>query len=269
MQLAFVTNNASRSPSAIAAQLTGLGVPATAADVVTSAQAAAQLIADRLPEGAPVLVVGGIGLRIALRERGLRPVSTAAEQPGAVVQGYAPGIDYGILAEAELAVRAGAWYVASNAAATLPTARGLQPGNGALVQVIVTATGTQPVVAGKPERPLHAEAVARTGARRPRVRAGVSGPADAVLAPPRRRPSYLAHDLAGLLEPHPEVTAAGGEFRCGGWSARAAVDSGQLELTGTGAPIDGLRALCAAAWSADGITAEMAAPALRLLRFPA
>jgi glycerol-1-phosphatase len=291
MQLAFVTNNASRSPSAIAAQLTGLGVPATAADVVTSAQAAAHLIADRLPEGAPVLVVGGIGLRIALRERGLRPVSTAAEQPGAVVQGYAPGIDYGILAEAELAVRAGAWYVASNADATLPTARGLQPGNGALVQVIVTATGTQPVVAGKPERPLHAEAVARTGARRPLVvgdrldtdiegaanggadsllvLTGVSSPADAVLAPPRRRPSYLAHDLAGLLEPHPEVTAAGGEFRCGGWSARAAVDSGQLELTGTGAPIDGLRALCAAAWSADGITAEMAAPALRLLRFPA
>ena len=154
MQLAFVTNNASRSPSAIAAELNQLGVPADRAEVVTSAQAAAHLIADRVPPGAPVLVVGGMGLRLALRERGLRPVSTAAEKPAAVVQGYAAGVDYGLLAEGALAVRAGAWFVASNADATLPTARGLQPGNGSLVQVIVTATGTKPVVAGKPEPPL-------------------------------------------------------------------------------------------------------------------
>src|SRR5215472_7764071 len=47
LRLAFVTNNASRSPSAIAEQLHGLGIPASAADVVTSAQAAATLIAKR------------------------------------------------------------------------------------------------------------------------------------------------------------------------------------------------------------------------------
>src|SRR5450432_4011239 len=41
LRLAFVTNNSSRSPSAIAAQLSGLGVPAHAADVISSAQAAA------------------------------------------------------------------------------------------------------------------------------------------------------------------------------------------------------------------------------------
>ena len=39
--LAYVTNNASRTPAAVAAMLTGMGVPASAADVVTSAQAAA------------------------------------------------------------------------------------------------------------------------------------------------------------------------------------------------------------------------------------
>ena len=289
MRLAFVTNNASRSPAAIAGQLTGMGVPATAADVVTSAQAAAHLIADRLPAGAPVLVVGGIGLRIALRDRGLRPVSTAAQRPAAVVQGYAPDIGYSLLAEAALAVRAGAWYVASNADATLPTPRGPQPGNGALVQVIVTATGQQPVIAGKPEPPLHAEAVARTGARRPLVvgdrldtdiegavrggadsllvLTGVTGPADVVLAPSQQRPTYLAPDLAGLLEPHPEVREADGQFRCGGWSARVGAEvAGELELTGTGAPIDGLRALCAAAWSVTGLTAQTVAPAVGKLR---
>ncbi len=310
MRLAFVTNNASRSPSTIAAQLAGLGVPATSAEVVTSAQAAAHLIADRLPAGAPVLVVGGIGLRIALRERGLRPVSTAAERPAAVVQGYGPDVGYPILAEAGLAVRAGAWYVASNADATLPTARGIQPGNGSLIQVIVTATGQKPVVAGKPEPPLHAEAVARTGAKRPlvvgdrldtdiegavRVGAdsmlvltGVTQPADAVLAPPHRRPTYLAHDLAGLLEPHPAVTAAEGGFGCGGWTARVTAGAGspdsraaagglpdsggppgRLEIAGAGTPIDGLRALCAAAWSAGPVTADSVATAVACLPFPA
>ena len=51
MQLAFVTNNASRTPSAIAAELDKLGVPADPAEVVTSAQAAAHLIADKVPPG--------------------------------------------------------------------------------------------------------------------------------------------------------------------------------------------------------------------------
>jgi len=297
MRLAFVTNNASRTPSAIAAQLGRLGVPADAAEVVTSAQAAARLLAERLPAGAPVLVVGGMGLRIAVRERGLRPVTTAADRPAAVVQGYGPNIDYPLLAEGGLAVRAGAWFVASNADLTLPTPRGLQPGNGSLVQVIATATGQQPVVAGKPEPPLHAEAVARTGAARPlvvgdrldtdiegavRVGAdsllvltGVTRPADAVLAPAHQRPSYLARDLSGLLEPHPPVTAAGNEFRCRGWTVRletvTARQDGQaarLEIDGEGAAIDGLRALCAAAWSADAVAADSVWSAVARLRFP-
>ncbi len=280
MKLAYVTNNASRSPHVIAAQLTGMGVPATGADIVTSAQAAAHVLADRLPAGVPVLVVGGTGLRLAVRERGLRPVTTAAEHPLAVVQGYSSDISYGLLAEATMALNAGAFYVASNADATLPTPRGLQPGNGALVQVLVHATGCEPVVAGKPELPLHAESVQRTGAKRPLVvgdrldtdiegairggtdsllvLTGVSSPADLLLAGPQRRPSYVARDLSGLNAGHPEVTSDAGEsggraFSCGGWTAVVAGSagaSGWLTVSGSGDWTDGLRALCAAAWSA-------------------
>jgi glycerol 3-phosphatase-2 len=288
MKLAFVTNNASRTPSAIAAQLSGMGIRATAADVVTSAQAAAHLIADRFPAGSAVLVVGGMGLRLAMRARGLRPVSVAADRPVAVAQGYAPDISYGLLAEAALAIQAGAWYVASNADATLPTTRGPQPGNGSLVQVLVTATGQHPVVAGKPQPPLHAESVARVGARRPLVvgdrldtdiegafnggadsllvLTGVSRPPDALLAPPNQRPTYIAADLSGLNSSQPEVTRAeGGGFSCGGWTVRPGGSDG-VEVSGGGDPLDGLRALCAAAWSGgDGkpVTAEQAAAAVR------
>jgi glycerol 3-phosphatase-2 len=285
MRLAYVTNNAFRTPAAIAALLTSFGAPATVQDVVTSAQAAARLLAERLPAGAPVLVVGGNGLRMALRERGLRPVSTAMDRPQAVVQGYSPDVSYSMLAEGGLAVAAGALFFASNGDLTLPGPRGSQPGNGALIQVIATATGVQPVVAGKPEPPLHQESVLRTGAKHPlvvgdrldtdiegahRVGAdsllvltGVTSPAGAVLAPPSQRPTYLAEDLAGLLEPHPDVKRGDGTFSCGGWTARRNQD--ELELSGDGERIDGLRALCAAAWATEGVTAESARSATQRL----
>ena len=104
--------------------------------------------------------------------------------------------------------------------------------------MVATATGVQPLVAGKPEPPLHRESVLRTGARHPlvvgdrldtdiegahRVGAdsmlvltGVTGPAEAVLAPPSQRPTYLAEDLAGLLEPHPDVSEEGRRVRLRG-----------------------------------------------------
>ena len=293
MKLAYVTNNASRTPHAIAAQLSGMGVPATATDIVTSAQAAAHVLADRLPAGAPVLVVGGTGLRLAVRDRGLRPVTSAAERPLAVVQGYSHDISYGLLAEAALALQAGALYVASNADATLPTPRGPQPGNGSLAQVLIHATGCTPLVAGKPEPPLHAESVQRVGAVRPLivgdrldtdiegavrggadsllVFTGVTQPPDLLLAPPQRRPTYIAADLSGLNASHPQVTKEDGAFGCGGWTvaaahagaAGAAGEGGWLRVSGSGSWIDGLRALCAAAWTAGpppGSEADSARP---------
>ena len=220
MHLAYVTNNASRTPAAVAELLRSMDVPASAADVVTSPQAASRLLADKLPPGAPVLVIGSLALRMAVRERGLRPVSSASDRPLAVVQGYAPGIDYQALAEGSLAVRAGALFVGTNADSTLPGPRGILPGNGSLLTVIAHATGVNPVIAGKPELPLHHESIIRTGARRPLVvgdrldtdieaasRAatdsllvftGVSRPAAAPVAPPEHRPTYLALTLDAL-----------------------------------------------------------------------
>ena len=47
MRLAYVTNNASRTPAAVAQVLTGLGVPAEPSDVVTSAQAEVGVVVGR------------------------------------------------------------------------------------------------------------------------------------------------------------------------------------------------------------------------------
>ncbi len=273
MRLAYVTNNALRTPDAVAAHLTELGIPAEAGDVITSAQAVARLIADQVPQGSRVLVVGGEGLRVALRERGLEPVESADDEPVAVVQGYGgPELAWGRFAEASYAVARGLPWFASNTDLTIPSGRGIAPGNGAAVEVVRIATGAEPRVAGKPLPPMHRETILRTGAERPLVvgdrldtdiegafnggvdsllvLTGVTDGAQLLAAPPRHRPTYVDGDLRGLLTGQPEVVGDGGAFRCGGWTAAAG--AGRLELDGDGAPVDGLRALCAAAWTAAG-----------------
>ncbi|MFD5397914.1 HAD-IIA family hydrolase [Streptomyces sp. NPDC127097] len=272
MHLAYVTNNAARTPQAVADQLSGFGLPTGPEDVITSAQAVARLIAEQVPAGARVLAIGGEGLRVALRERGLVPVGSADDDPAAVVQGYDPSLDWERLAEAAYAVQRGVPWFASNTDLTIPKERGIAPGNGALVEVVRIAAGGTPQVAGKPLPPMHRETVLRTGARRPLVigdrldtdiegacngevdsllvLTGVTTPAALLAAPPKHRPAYVDEDLRGLLTPQPEVTADGGGFRCGGWRAEAAGDT--LRVAGEGTPVDGLRALCAAAWTAAG-----------------
>lgn len=274
MRLAYVTNNALRTPDTVAAHLTELGIPTGAGEVITSAQAVARLISEQVPAGSRVLVVGGEGLRVALRERGLVPVESADDDPAAVVQGYGgPELPWGRFAEASYAIARGVPWFASNTDLTIPSGRGIAPGNGAAVQVVRIATGAEPQVAGKPLPPMHRETILRTGARRPLVvgdrldtdiegafngevdsllvLTGVTDGAQLLAAPPEHRPTYVDADLRGLLAPQPEVEAgADGAFRCGGWTARA--DGERLGLDGDGSPLDGLRALCAAAWTHAG-----------------
>ncbi|MFC7467407.1 HAD hydrolase-like protein [Actinomadura keratinilytica] len=163
------------------------------------------------------------------------------------------------------------WF-ASNTDLTIPSGRGIAPGNGAAVEVVRIATGATPQVAGKPLPPMHRETVLRTGADRPLVvgdrldtdiegafnggvdsllvLTGVTGPAELLAAPPEHRPTYVDADLRGLLTGQPVVEADGAGFRCGGVHARVA--GGELLVEGDGEPLDGLRALCGAAWSAAG-----------------
>jgi len=143
----FVTNNAARPPAAVAEHLTEIGVPATAQDVVTAAQAGARLLADRFDPGARVLVVGGEGVRQALDEVGLVGVASADDDPVAVLQGWGVDLTWAHLIEAAVAINRGAWWVATNIDPTRPTDRGLVPGNGAAVAAVQMAVAVPPEVA--------------------------------------------------------------------------------------------------------------------------
>ncbi|MBE7162903.1 MAG: HAD hydrolase-like protein, partial [Williamsia herbipolensis] len=221
MTCLFVTNNASRPPAVVAAALDAMGVPATADAVLTSPEAAADMVAAAHPQGSKVLVVGTDHITDCVRAVGLEPVHSADAQPVAIVQGLSQQIGWPELAEACIALRAGADWVATNVDATLPTDRGLLPGNGSLVAALERATGLHPRVAGKPQRPLIDSAIARAGSRRPLVvgdrldtdieaavsagvpalmpLTGVNTAVDLLVAPPARRPVFVSFDLRGLV----------------------------------------------------------------------
>lgn len=266
MRAAFVTNNASRRSATVARHLAELGIPAEPSEVVTSAQAAARWLAARLPPGSTVLVLGTAELAEEVAAGGMRPVRTA-DGALAVVQGLDPTTGWHELAEASVAIRAGALWVAGNADSTYPSRRGPLPGNGAMVQALVTATGHRPIVVGKPEPELHAAAVERVGARRPlvvgdrldtdvlgAVRAGadsllvLTGVTDReqlLAAPAGTRPTYVSHDLRALVQPHAKPVLSGSTARCG--PASASYEGDQLRTSGP--DDDALRAACALAWS--------------------
>jgi glycerol-1-phosphatase len=268
VRTSYVTNNASRSPGDVAAHLVELGFPATADEVVTSSQAAARLLAEQLEPGAQVLVVGTDALAAEVEAVGL---TTTREADGAVavVQGHSPDTGWRILAEATVALRAGATWVACNLDPTLPTERGPLPGNGSMVSVLRIASGREPQVAGKPGPALLREAARQAGSAAPLmigdrldtdieggraagmatllVLTGVSDAAEVLSAPPERRPDYIGADM-DVLTADPDDLAPGPRA---GWEVVVA-DRGQLRLSGSGDRLDALRALCGAHWAAGG-----------------
>ena len=269
----YVTNNASRSPAEVAEHLRELGFDAADEDVVTSSQSAARLLSEQLDPESAVLVVGTEALCAEVEKVGLRAVRRFADGPVAVVQGHSPATDWAILAEATLAIRAGALWIAANVDSTLPTERGLVLGNGSMVAALRTATGREPVVAGKPAAPLMHDALERAGASKPLVvgdrldtdiaganavgvesllvLTGVSTTADLLRASVDHRPTYIASSLEALNRPAVEsaVTVHPGwqaDFEAGDLVVRS-VDIGDdaTERTTAGAFLTVL----AAAWA--------------------
>jgi hypothetical protein len=166
-------------------------------------------------------------------------------------------------------IRDGLPWVASNTDATFPAAFGVAPGHGVLVDTLARFAKVEPVVAGKPQRPLLDETVRRVGGERPLmvgdrldtdiegarnaglpsllVLTGVTRLPELVAATPELRPTYLFPDLGGLLTAHPEPERDGDGWRVGGWHARVTGD--RLALTGSGDRPDWWRAVATAAWA--------------------
>jgi glycerol-1-phosphatase len=258
----YATNNASRPPGEVAEHLRRLGLQCEPDAVATSSQAGAWLLRERVEAGSRVLAVGGVGVGLALEEAGLQPVSpdgaANAAPLAAVLQGYGPGVSATDLAEAAYAIQGGALWVATNTDSTLPTDRGVAPGNGSLVGAVANAVGRDPdVVAGKPAPPLYLlcaerldvepaamlavgdrldtdiEGAVTAGIDSLFVLTGVDDLAACLAAPAGRRPTWVAPDLAALHE-HPDDTDRGAslaDLAAAVAAVHTAADAGQSPAT--------------------------------------
>lgn len=278
----FITNNASRGAAEVAAHLSDLGFTATRDDVVSSAQTAAGVLARQLPAESRVLIVGTDALADEIAAVGLRPVRRWDEEPVAVVQGHSTATGWPDLAEATLAIRSGALWVAANVDRTLPSERGLLPGNGAMVAALRAATDAEPQVAGKPAPTLLNDAVGRGDFRSPLVvgdrldtdiaaanaadlpsllvLTGVNSAQDAVHAVPAQRPTYIAADLRSLHQ-DPDLLAVAAQPA---WHVDTGDEAVTVSANGDDHDGDGLsvvRAVASAVWEAnfDGRTVSIEA----------
>lgn len=151
IKFVFATNNGTRTSDQYVTRLQGFGVDVEPWQVITSAQAAAHGLLQKFPRGTKVFMIGEAGIRSALEENGFEVLTTEdASNAEAVLVGIDRQITFQKMAEATLLVRRGVPFYATNPDKTFPTPRGEVPGAGAWYSVIVTASGVEPIVAGKP-----------------------------------------------------------------------------------------------------------------------
>ncbi len=280
--IVYATNNAGRQPSIVAAQLRDLGLDAPDASVINSSMAGAAYLAQRFAPDCPVLAIGGEGVAVALVEAGLRPVRRGDTTPPdqadqvAVLQGYGPEVSWRDLAEAAYAIQRGATWVATNLDSTLPTNRGIAPGNGSLVAAVRAAVAIEPIAVGKPQTPLYELCAARlgtgveqtlaigdrldtdiVGANRAgmpslMVTTGVHHVDDLAAADESARPTYLAVDLRELLRTYiePSVCTEDEAVTATCSEAYASYREGErLTLRDGGCPNTRLRAVVSLLWT--------------------
>ena len=267
----YVTNNASRAPEVVAAQLRDIGLDsATESVVLTSAQAAISMAAKKIPAVSSVYIVGTESFRDLARAVGFVVVDSADDKPAAVLHGHNPETSWYQLSEAALAIQAGALYFASNLDTTLPMERGLHVGNGSMVAAVVSATGVTPESAGKPGPAMFDQAQSQLNSKRPlvvgdrlntdiaggvaagmdtfQVLTGVSGHYALLTAIPEQRPTFVADSLEGFTADAQELRpGAQGGFTAHVEGEEVILDGGEASAT----PTQALRTALEAAWAVE------------------
>ena len=270
IKVGYITNNSSRRAETIAEQLTSFGIATTPNQIVGSARAGAKLLAEKIPAGQSVLVVGGDGLRHEVSESGFRVVDKASDSPAAVIQGFSKDVSWRELAEASFAIQNGAIWVATNQDWTIPVEQGIAPGNGTLVGAVHTAVGILPDFAGKPFRPIFDQALAQLqiqspimvgdrldtdirGARKAGMKSavvltGIATRKELLAAKPEDRPDYILEDLSGLLVDYVEPKSTKHGVKVGQANIELLADK-LVVISGDPRSLDALKAACHLIWN--------------------
>lgn len=156
----YLTNNSALTQRHLAERLQRMGFPAEESWCYGTGPASAELCRSRGYRSA--LVVGEPGLKEAFMEAGLQVVGPDAAE--VVVVGVCRSFDYDLIDQALQALLGGAAFLATNTDPTYPLEEGrFQPGAGAMVAAIATASQRQPEVVGKPAPAMLLQAIAEAG----------------------------------------------------------------------------------------------------------
>lgn len=186
----LATNNSMSTSSQYVTKLAAMNIDVPASSILTSAMATREYLLKEFPENAGFYVIGMPALGKQLfADTSFRAVDPAETTPAGVVVGLDKAFTYEKLSLANVAIRAGAAFIATNTDATLPTESGLIPGCGSIIAAIETSTGTKPVVIGKPEPLMLEMALAGMGI----------APTEAVMVGDRLDTDILAGKRAGML----------------------------------------------------------------------
>ncbi|KAF9114657.1 hypothetical protein BGX27_010234 [Mortierella sp. AM989] len=174
-RLVFVTNNSTLSRPNYVKKFERLGIQATEKDIFSSAYATAVYLRNILnfPKDKRVFVIGESGIVDELKEVGIETTGASEDDGvimthtsfgsieddpsiGAVVSGFDINLNYRKLAKAfkYLHNKEDVHFILTNDDATFPAISGHYPGTGALAQPLMFSLGRQPLVMGKPNKPM-------------------------------------------------------------------------------------------------------------------
>jgi HAD superfamily hydrolase (TIGR01450 family) len=163
-RLAFITNDARRSPEEYVRKLWSLGLQASLEEVVTVGGALQHVLAERSPDK-DVYVIGSAAIFRHVADAGHRVLngSPRSREADIVVVAGHDEFNFKELREATQAVLAGAEMIAASRDRTFPTEDGPYPGTGAIVAALEYATGRRAIAVGKPEAQIFQTALDRLG----------------------------------------------------------------------------------------------------------
>lgn len=159
-----VTNNSTSTVDRYLEKLRAYGVDLSPAQIITSAEATASYLEKHLQGGSSIFVIGEDGLKETIAKNGFKITDQPeTDQAGAVVVGLDFDITYKKIYLAANLIRDGALFIGTNPDKTFPMPGGIAPGAGSIISPVETASGTAPVIIGKPEKYLYQLALARSG----------------------------------------------------------------------------------------------------------
>lgn len=157
----FVTNNSTQAPIKVVENLANnFDIHVKEENVYTSALATADYIADLNKDKRSVYVIGEVGLKQAILDKGFRFEET---NPDYVVVGLDYDVTYHKFELATLAIKRGAKFIGTNADTNLPNERGLVPGAGSVIALVECSTQQKATYIGKPETIIMEKALERLG----------------------------------------------------------------------------------------------------------